>query len=959
MILFNTFNILLNFLYSKKEQKIIDKFRINIDQRNEINILIVTDIIVSKEDFISDKVIESYFNFEKLSNEELQDDYFYREMFKKEGDEIVDFKNSRRKLNNLLSPDASKMPSLPIVTFYSYKGGMGRSTHLTLTATYLARKHNKKIVIIDCDFEAPGFTNFFLEAPSARNYRDGLVEYFNDKEFETSINLNQYSWEVSKEFSGNGEIRIIPAGNLKPYSEFENYQYFQVPLEAYLEGLSRFDLSSTDYIIKQFESLIDDVKEQFNPDAIFIDSRTGFTDVFGITALQLSSQVVGFFNNSAQTEPGLFQFINSIQEVLKTKKNYNIPLIINAFSDDVMFEEFKQKVENFIAHKDMESDFVLLPYYSFFEYNPTLAKIGTSSENKSWLTKIDKGYDQGYTDVADKILESFYSVQSMKKEDLNEKGNETSTNNDRVTEFIKDNEIHTNNEENFSTLQARILQKLKDNWPNLYADSNEVNYEEEFINGKFFYRDSMKDIFNFNKYILLGNKGTGKSYLFQALKNENIVLELKKQAQKTSLNTKFIHLVDKTSDYFISSKFFESYKKEIDEIGDFYSKFWKVYTWKTITEQIKIKEIINFNPVFSNISILKDDTQNAKNIIEFIQNIDNIIAIEKDLYEIDKQLNSKEIDLIAIYDNLDLMVEPYKWETEIASLINFWSFSSYKRIHSKLFLRSDLFKKIKGINNIQSLQNNTISIEWQKEEIFNYFFNLVKRLAKEDFIKVVEQFDFKILSNDDVSWLKEFKKKFNSDKQSQFEEPVLRKLCWVFFGQYPDIKAHGESYDWLYKNVMNADQTISIRPFIELLKLSIERFINDNNKFQMIEKGVLAYVYYTNREVRTNCVSQHFDDLVGENGNAPLKNIFEYIKGNRDFQFFEFLQRDFHELLNNVKKEYKLYESIKDLENLMEINGIIKIMPVGNNIKYSFAFLYKYYLGLGNRNRKKGRKRLG
>ena len=138
-----------------------------------------------------------------------------------------------------------------------------------------------------------------------------------------------------------------------PESEFDNNQFFQTPIENYLEGLSRFDLSSTDYIVKQFEGLISDVNEQFKPDAIFIDSRTGFTDVFGITALQLSSQVVGFFNNSVQTEPGLFQFINSIQEVLKSKDNYSIPIIINAFSDDMMFDEFRQKSDNFIFQKDV------------------------------------------------------------------------------------------------------------------------------------------------------------------------------------------------------------------------------------------------------------------------------------------------------------------------------------------------------------------------------------------------------------------------------------------------------------------------------------------------------------------------------------------------------------------------------------------------------------------------------
>jgi MinD-like ATPase involved in chromosome partitioning or flagellar assembly len=947
MILYDTFIRLISLLDSKIDDKIIDKYRIAIDQRNEIDVLVISDKDVLKKDFISDEILEGYFNFEKLTNEELEENYFYNSLFQKYGDSIKDVKSSRRKLNNLLSPNTSEMPSLPVVTFYSYKGGMGRSTHLALTATYLARKYSKKIVIIDCDFEAPGFTNFFLEEPNSRFYKNGVIEYFLDKQFDDTISLNQYSWEASKEFSGDGEIRIIPAGNLNPDIGFDTDAIFQSSLDKYLDGLSRFDLSSTDFIVKKFNSLIEDVKKEFNPDAIFIDSRTGFTDVFGITALQLSSQVVGFFNNSVQTEPGLYQFLNSIQELITQKKELNPPIIVNSFSKPKLFrDDFKQKCENIISQYQLFSnqdkeviDFSLVPFYSYFQYDPTFSDIGTKDEDKiDWLSKIDSGNITGYTDVADKLLES---INPQNK-------HETSSNTE-----LRDNDVNRiqeiKPEENFTILQRNILTQLKEGWPDLYADSNAVNFDEEFENGRFFYRDSMKDIFNFNKFIVLGNKGTGKSYLFQALKENKIVDELKKQAQKTNLNTNFIHLVDKTNNYFISTKFFESYKKEIEQIGDFYTKFWKVYTWKTITEQIIKNEIIDFLPLQVNFSIIADDSQNEKNIINFIKNIDNIIAIEKDLLEIDKQLNTKQIDLIAIYDNLDLMVEPYKWESEIAPLINFWSFTAYKKIHCKLFLRSDLFKKIKGINNIQSLENNTINIEWEKEEIFNYFFNLVKRLAKEDFIKVVELFDFKKISNDDTLWLKDFRKSFDNNKQKQFEEPILRKLCWVFFGQYPDIKAHGESYDWLYKNVMNADNTISIRPFIELIELANEKLIKDNKKISELNYGVLPNEYYTDREVRTNCVKKHFQDLVAEKGNEPLDNIFEYIKDHRDFQFFEFLQRDFYQLLNNVKTEYKLDDSIKNLENLLEINGIIRKTPVGNNIKYSFAFLYKYYLGLGSR----------
>jgi hypothetical protein len=119
-------------------------------------------------------------------------------------------------------------------------------------------------------------------------------------------------------------------------------------------------------------------------------------------------------------------------------------------------------------------------------------------------------------------------------------------------------------------------------------------------------------------------------------------------------------------------------------------------------------------------------------------------------------------------------------------LINFWNYSNYKRIHSKLFLRSDLYKKIRGLNNSQELVNKSISIEWTKEEIFNYFFNLVKLYVKEDFISAIKSFDFKSLSNDDLGWRDKFINDFNNIKQINQDEYVLRRLCWVFFGQYPD-----------------------------------------------------------------------------------------------------------------------------------------------------------------------------
>src|SRR3990172_10784009 len=50
-----------------------------------------------------------------------------------------------------------------IITFYSYKGGVGRSLALANVATLLAQ-HGKKVLVIDFDLEAPGLHRYLLNS---------------------------------------------------------------------------------------------------------------------------------------------------------------------------------------------------------------------------------------------------------------------------------------------------------------------------------------------------------------------------------------------------------------------------------------------------------------------------------------------------------------------------------------------------------------------------------------------------------------------------------------------------------------------------------------------------------------------------------------------------------------------------------------------------------------------------
>ena len=57
-----------------------------------------------------------------------------------------------------------KSPLGTVVTFYSFKGGVGRSMALANVAVLLART-GKKVLCVDWDLEAPGLDRYFRAVP--------------------------------------------------------------------------------------------------------------------------------------------------------------------------------------------------------------------------------------------------------------------------------------------------------------------------------------------------------------------------------------------------------------------------------------------------------------------------------------------------------------------------------------------------------------------------------------------------------------------------------------------------------------------------------------------------------------------------------------------------------------------------------------------------------------------------
>ncbi|MFN5898724.1 MAG: AAA family ATPase, partial [Planctomyces sp.] len=134
---------------------------------------------------------------------------------------------------NTVSADSDFVRNGRILTFYSYKGGTGRSMSLANIAWILAM-NGHRVLMIDWDLEAPGLHRWFgplLEDPELQDSR-GVIEFFTDfregsqiermrrskdlppdeQWFSRYADLAGLAVGVDFQFPDDGCLHLVPAG---------------------------------------------------------------------------------------------------------------------------------------------------------------------------------------------------------------------------------------------------------------------------------------------------------------------------------------------------------------------------------------------------------------------------------------------------------------------------------------------------------------------------------------------------------------------------------------------------------------------------------------------------------------------------------------------------------------------------------------------------------------------------
>ena len=186
-----------------------------------------------------------------------------------------------------------------VTTFYSYKGGVGRTMALVNVATLL-RRAGKRVLVVDFDLEAPGLPSFGL-LNCARGTK-GLVDYV--ETYRETLVAPPVAEFIVKCPSEDGAIWLMPAGdNFAP---------------GYTDRLNAINWDDL-YARQSGYLMFEDLKQQWAAfdglgfDYVLVDSRTGHTDVGGICTRQLPDAVVIMFVPNNQNVDGLVPIVEGIR----------------------------------------------------------------------------------------------------------------------------------------------------------------------------------------------------------------------------------------------------------------------------------------------------------------------------------------------------------------------------------------------------------------------------------------------------------------------------------------------------------------------------------------------------------------------------------------------------------------------------------------------------------------------
>ncbi len=276
-----------------------------------------------------------------------------------------------------------------IYTFYSYKGGVGRSMALANVGELFCRA-GLNVLLVDWDLEAPGLERFLIDDASKMEEMtvhlgvvDMLLDYKHkmtqewptrDREF-PFIKPSDLAIELYRD-SSKGQLRLLTSGK-RDRANFSRYA----------NAVLTFDWKDF-YERLEGEAYFEWLRQQFleMADIVLIDSRTGITEMGGVCTYQLADVVIALCTANQQSLNGTYEVLSDLlrDEVREARgrplKVFAIPArveqsegeFLNRFKREFLklFEDIGKETLGITSEQLWDLGIPYIPHYAYEETCP-------------------------------------------------------------------------------------------------------------------------------------------------------------------------------------------------------------------------------------------------------------------------------------------------------------------------------------------------------------------------------------------------------------------------------------------------------------------------------------------------------------------------------------------------------------------------------------------------------------
>ena len=604
------------------------------------------------------------------------------------------------------SPEPQHEPQIPrTVTFYSFKGGVGRTTALTHVASILAMR-GLKVVAVDLDLEAPGLSTAFDLKPQPKY---GIVDYFYERSYlpegvERSISIAEIIGEVRVP-NATGRLFVVPAGFLN------------------LDYVSKVDDLHATTIIDGNKSLWsvfkEEIQEQLKPDILLVDSRTGINQWGALSLIKAADEAIIFLFPNEQNKQGIELLLKSLQDI----KNISINFVFSPVPD--ISDTGLSKVKNI--------------------WGSLQKKIKTeTNENYEAEAEADESdLDNDQTLPIEDYLVVPYLVPMALADSYPVPGTQdyyTKIANliDETTDQLKRSTVLSNTAQRWE-----IIENLR--FPEVNAADQRQDLSLLFQRTTDFER-----FLDDTTCLIRGRKGTGKTALYW------LFLQHKSVAQKLAHgrldNTVFLSAHGRFQESRPSRDEFQDIHKTLQQDGGTWEAFWRAYLLLRCYQQDLFefppgKKGAKFSELKTTINNLPRERWQSESTQALLQLSTNskLRPIVKDAVSIllNDETRNKSQKLWFLYDDLD---EDFSEAGEVRQqaltglfqLVQSCDANRLTEIRFKIFLREDIWNRL-TFDNKSHFTGRDIILQWTRIDFLrlalrqaiqsDFFKNLVDRIS--------------------------------------------------------------------------------------------------------------------------------------------------------------------------------------------------------------------------------------